>query len=311
MERIGTTTGWIAIVTTLAACGADGDTGSGDAAAEAETSQATVELVGRGTVSSELPEFATTLSPDRDTIFFNRTTVDRSRIELLVSVRSDDAWTPARPFAPTEGIEAIDPFMAADGRRLYFSLLTSRPGASVDSPDLWYVDRVEGGWGEPIALPEPINSDSSDVFNSLASDGTMVFSSRRDAERRVYETRWTGDGWSDPVPIRFGDVTGVSNPAISPDGRFLVVSASLGEAAPPDLYVACRTDAGWGDLRRLPEPVNGPLAEFAPGIAGDFLYFTSERPGVVDATPDAERPPGDIYRTPVAVAAAPCGGIAD
>jgi Tol biopolymer transport system component len=43
--------------------------------------------------------------------------------------------------------------------------------------------------------------------------------------------------------------------------------------------------------------VNTQYAEFAPGISpdGKYLFFTSERPGIVAATPEG-RPPGDIYQ---------------
>ncbi|NNF27040.1 MAG: hypothetical protein HKN73_07470, partial [Gemmatimonadetes bacterium] len=44
-----------------------------------------VELFAPGVVSSTLPEFATTFTPSGDTVFFNRTTPDRSRIDLLFS----------------------------------------------------------------------------------------------------------------------------------------------------------------------------------------------------------------------------------
>jgi hypothetical protein len=264
----------------------------------------TLEVFAPGVVSSELPEFATTFSPSGDTVFYNRTSADRSRLDLFYSTRVDGSWSPGRAFEPLEGVRAIDPFLTADGGRLYFSSDLPPDGRPGGSFNLWFLERTPTGWSEPRFVPT-VGSDSSDVFNSLAEDGTMVFSSRRDGVRRIYAVRPEADGWSEPELVRFGDVDEGSNPAISPDGRFVVFSRPT-PAGPPDLFVSCRSESGWDEPQRLPEPVSSPFTELAPGFAGPDLYFTSERPGVVPAVPDSVRPPGDIYRTPKAWIAAMC-----
>ena len=47
--------------------------------------------------------------------------------------------------------------------------------------------------------------------------------------------------------------------------------------------------------------VNSPFADFAPAFSPDgrYLFFTSERPGIVPAQASG-RPPGDIYQIDVA-----------
>jgi hypothetical protein len=268
-----------------------------------------VELFGSGTISTNLPEFGTTFSPSGDTVFFNRTPPDRSRLDLLYAIKSGGVWTDGRVFEPVAGVRAIDPFLSADGTRLYFSSDLPRPGGQSGSFNLWYLARTPSGWSEPNLVPDPINSDSSDVFNSVAADGTMVFSSRRDGVRRIYSSRAEGGSWSDPTLLRFGKADSGSNPAISPDGQ-LIVFARPTSAGPTDLFVSCRSDAGWAEPQRLPEPVSSPFTELAPGFDDSHLYFTSERPGVTPAVPDSVRPPGDIYRTPRGWLAAMCPGQA-
>lgn len=264
-----------------------------------------VELFSPGVVSTELPEFATTFSPSGDTVFFNRTSADRSRIDLLYSVRTSGAWSAPAGVSVVERARVIDPFISADGNRLYFSSDSPVDGDPATSFNLWFVERTPPGWGDPVPLPRPINSDSSEVFNSFADDGTMVFSSRRDGIRRVYSTRLGAQGWSDPVVLRLGEMDAGSNPAISPAGNLIVISVRTEDGA-PDLYVSCRSGSEWTEPRRLPEPVNSRFAEFAPGFTPTHLYFTSERPGVMEAVPDSVRPPGDIYRTPRAWIDAMC-----
>lgn len=266
---------------------------------------APVELVGAGTISTIAPEFATSLSPTGDTLFFNRASADRSEIVLLYSTRSGGAWGPPQPFGPTEGIRAIDPFIDATGRRVYFSSDLPMEGAPDGDFNLWFVGKTGDGWSSPTALPTPINSDSSEVFNSFALDGTMVFSSNRDGVDRIYSSRLEGDGATEPIPIQFGAIHDGSNAAISPDGA-LIVFARSGPDGPSDLYVSCREDSGWNAPVLLPEPINSPYTDFAPGFSAGHLYFSSERPGVAGPVPESVRPPGDIYRTPLEGIASHC-----
>lgn len=201
--------------------------------------------------------------------------------------------------------------MSSDGTRLYFSSDRPRNGSVGTSFNLWYLERTEAGWSEPRFVGGSVNSDAgADIFNSLASDGMMVFSSTRDGPRRIYSTRETDGVWADPTPLVFGTVEEGSNPAISPDGTFIVLPFRE-QDRPPDLHVSCRNGESWGTPIFLPRPINSDFADFAPGVTADHVYFTSERPGVVGAQPDSVRPPGDIYRVPLAPVRAMCeaGGM--
>jgi len=105
-----------------------------------------------------------------------------------------------------------------------------------------------------------------------------------------------GGAWPAHKPIE--SLKGI-NPLIAPDGSFLVFSAELaGQLGENDLYIARRgPGATWSPPQHLGTTVNTPRAEFAPGLSPDgrYLFFTSERPGVVPA-PTEGRPPGDIYQ---------------
>ena len=295
--------GWVAAgLAGLALLGCDPG-GAPDATGTSEAFE--VELFGAGILSTELPEFATAFSPSGDTVFFNRTPPDRSRIDLLYAVRSGTGWSEPAPFPRLAEVWAIDPFVTVDGSYLYFSSDLPRPGGLEGAVNLWRL-ALDGPDREPEVLPTPINTDSSDVFNAIAADGLMVFSSRRSGERRIYEVA-LGDPDAEPALLDLGGFPSASNPTISPDGRLLVFARSEGEA-PPDLYLACRDGAGWGPPLLLPAPINSEHTEFAPGFGARHLHFTSERPGIVGPMPAGERPPGDLYRTRLEPVRALCGG---
>lgn len=254
------------------------------------------ELLGSGSLSTEAPEFATTVTPDGREWYFNRTSADRSQLTIMVSAFDGRGWGAARTVEFSGTFRDIDPHVSPDGRRLYFSSDRPRPGTRLRSFSTWYVERrADGSWSAPIDPGVPVNSDSSDVFVSSTHDGDVVFSSTRHGPRDVFITRETAGRWSAPVALGVAGAPG--NPAVSPSGRWLVFTRDVpGRGA--DLFVSCRTMTGFGPAVAMPTPINGAYADFAPAFDATerWLFFTSERPGMVGPQPDGVRPPGDLYR---------------
>ena len=70
----------------------------------------------------------------------------------------------------------------------------------------------------------------------------------------------------------------------------------FGEA---DLYICWKnTDGTWSKPINMGEEINSEYVEFAPSISadGEYLYFTSERPGMVQDFEEGKRRPGDLYK---------------
>ena len=92
----------------------------------------------------------------------------------------------------------------------------------------------------------------------------------------------------------------LTNPAISPDESFLVFSSGdLGGEGASDLFITYKNREGeWSEPKNLGAGINSAFSDFAPSVSpdGKYLYFTSERSGVVKADEIEGRPPGDIYR---------------
>lgn len=265
-------------------------------------------MVAPGIVSTDLPEFALTISADGNEMYFNRASADRAKLTIMTTQRTGGTWkTPVvAPFSGTW--RDVDPFLAPDGQRLYFSSNRPRTSSSVASFSTWYVERSAAGWSDPVDPGLPLNSDSSDVFASVSRDGELYFSSTRDGRPAIYVSRNAGGTWTLPVRVELGTAAaGAGNPMISPDGRVLLMSLVKPDGD-TDIVYACRVGNGWTPPRALPAPVNSSRADFAPAIdvSGSTLYFTSERPGIVGAQPDSVRPPGDIYRIPLGNAGIDC-----
>lgn len=260
------------------------------------------DLFAPGVISTEVPEIATTFSVTGDTVWFSRASAEFVDLAIMRSIRSDDGWAMPDTVIHYPDAPVADPFMSHDGTRLYFSADLSGREEGGARWDTWLIQRVGNNWTAPMNVGSPPNSDSVDIFVSETLDGDLVFMSNRDG-RRIYRAARAEMGWSEPEALEIPGTEGRNpgNPLISPSGNVLVFAMDADTTAAErsaDLFVTCREGDGWSDPRALPEPVNSPYTDFAPGLGpGGELYFTSQRPGVVQEVPDGARRPGDLYRS--------------
>jgi len=259
-------------------------------------------IIGHGAISTKAPEFAWSETLDGREAYFNRATLDDSTPSILVTRRTRDGWS-APEVVPFSGIyRDADPFITADGARLFFSSNRPRPGEdAVGDYNLWVVHREGAGWSEPVILPEPINTGETEIYSTLSRDGVLYFNSTRSGHRLIYRAAPVGEGFGVPELVTLSGPAGErpGNPAISPDGDTLVF-VDTGEESPTagDLFMSRRRGDRWSMPERLPPPINSEWADFAPCFSPDgaSLTFTSERPGLVSTLPEGVRPPGDLYR---------------
>ncbi len=258
-------------------------------------------IFARGVVSSENPEFGTSFSHDGRTVYFNWASADRSVLKILQSTFANGKWGPPLPLPFSDGAyRDVDPFVAPDGERLYFS--SNRPLFD-DEPkgdfDTWYVEKAAGGWSEPINPGAPLNGPGHEVFVSAANNGTVYFrlDGANDGARAIYKATVSDGVFQEPVAIDLG-IQDPSNPCIAADESFLIVSARNPAGDDSDLFASRFVNGAWQAAEPLASPVNSEYTEFAPALSPDgrYLFFTSERPGVVPAEGVIGRRPGDIYQ---------------
>jgi outer membrane protein OmpA-like peptidoglycan-associated protein len=113
-----------------------------------------------------------------DVFYFATTAHSRSgNHEIWVSHLRDGVWSyPENLGAPVNDPRgSYAPFIAADGRTLYF---TSRRPGGAGSGDVYVTVLGDSGWQQPINLGPSINTPDDDAFFSIPASGDRVYFSR-------------------------------------------------------------------------------------------------------------------------------------
>lgn len=122
-------------------------------------------------------------------IALNRGDSYNSRDLYVSFLVANKYWTPPKNLGPdiNTNFRESTPFLASDGKRLYFS--SDRPG-SLGGMDIFYSDRLDyswQNWSEVKSLPAPINSEFNDSQPCLTKDENYVFfSSDRDGDSDIF-----------------------------------------------------------------------------------------------------------------------------
>ena len=107
----------------------------------------------------------------------------------------------------------------------------------------------------------------------------------------IYRSQWRDGRFEAPVRVSFGeDAHSDYDPAVAPDETYIIFSSGRPPAPKTtDLFIAFRTDTGWGDpidLRSaLSDNVHGIEARLSPD--GKTLYFSNSRSSSGADIPDA------------------------
>jgi Tol biopolymer transport system component len=238
-------------------------------------------------------EGAAAFSPDGATVYFMRSVGDGWT--LLESHRTGGHWSTPRP-APFSGRwRDLDPAMAPDGSHLLF--VSNRPVAGNTPIDmihagrrhagngmnLWRVDRHGAGWGRPVRLPDSINSCSMTFAPSIAADGSVYFIGCDEATQalRLMHAPYRHGHYLAPETVKLdGAGAAIRDPAIAPDGSFIVVSTRRAKDARYRLAIAFHTSDGWTGPQDLGDAVNQGTHSMGGQLGPDHrtLYFYSDRP---------------------------------
>jgi len=251
----------------------------------------TPEIFAPGIVSTEKREINSVFSPDGNEFFF--AAKDGNTIKMYFSQQIDRKWTKPKAFPYNDGTRNGDMNYSSDGKRLYFCS-NRKTEAYLGELDIWYCERTESGWAEPVHMGTPVNSDSSDTYPVFTQNGGLYFGSNRKGgwgDKDVYYSRFIDGKYSEPIPLGEAINTeyGEGNTYVDFEESFMIINSwGRPEAyGSGDLYISYRLANGsWSKAKNMGEPINTEFLEFCPMLShdGKYLFFTSYRRG-----------DGDIY----------------
>ncbi|MGO0999775.1 TolB family protein [Lysobacter sp. CA196] len=253
-------------------------------------------------IASDQYESSPTFSPDGRELYFMRSDRQFANWKILYSRCGRDGWSTPQPpsFAAASGADA-DPFLSADGRRLYF--VSTRHDPAGEDLDIHYVERgADGAWGGAQRLPEPVNSKASELLPRATADGRLYFGSSRGGghgKNDLYLATPQADGdWRvRNLGAPLSTAADEYEADVARDGRSLVAVIDRGDRS--HLYRFERRGDGWRESGRI--PARSDVFQVGPLLSprGDRLLFAQadgERSGelfLIDlvAKPDLAWPP--------------------
>ena len=220
-----------------------------------------------------------TFSPDGNECYYQAYT-SGFLSKIYYCEQANNTWTePAEAsFSVNKTVES--PFMSTDGNRLYF---TRKDGTN---NDIYKVERISGGWGEPQLLPEPVNSDFDENSYMETSDGQVYIDSKRPDgnDFNIWYIR-NSSSQAEELGSAVNSADWDNSPCIAPDGSYLIFGSERnGREGQARLYISFAKENGeWTDaidMNSRGAVINDNNAhQSAPSLSpdGKYLFFIRHR----------------------------------
>lgn len=233
-------------------------------------------------ISTRNTDWTLTFMPDGNEAYY--TLQGLNNYNHLICIKSvNSVWQQPQIASFSNPDHNADPFIAPDGKRLFFW----SNGVDGDNSDIWYVDRIGDGWGKPIKLDSVINTKSWQIFPTVSSNGNLYFSSKYADTKGgydIYRCDYINGKYS--TPFNLGDSINTSlleqEPFISPDESYIIFASD--RHAPKtsnwDLYISFKKkDGTWATAKNMGNKINSPYMDQAAIVTSDgkYLFFSTSR----------------------------------
>jgi Tol biopolymer transport system component len=217
-------------------------------------------------------------SPDGNECYFTVWGTNFSSCKIYCTKTLNNTWTEQVEASFSIGHYCGEPFLSADGNKLYFNY------SYRDKPtNMWVVQRTNQGWSDPQELPSPINSERWDANYSESAEGTIYFASNRPGGFDEKGDIWCIRKASDQPNLAEILGTPVNSTAwdaglIAPDGSYLIFTSERpGGIGRSDLYITfIKEDNSWTTPANMKSiNISGISSTTDPSISPDgrFLFF--------------------------------------
>ncbi|RQV98063.1 MAG: hypothetical protein EH225_13825, partial [Calditrichaeota bacterium] len=241
-------------------------------------------------IIADAPHSVAVFSPEGDEILW----VPWSTLKMQTMKQVNGVWQKPQTVSFAVEYDAENPWLSADGSRLYFT--STRPVPAEKSPakkkfwneNIWVVERKADGWSEPIPLNQHVNA--LDLHWQISMDDRnhdLYFSASSTEEgggSDIYRSAFRDGDYANPVKL--GDAVNTQGdedtPFIASDGSYLIFARKPGADKSADLYVSFRNPSGaCREAVSLDSHINSDAHEVCPMVTRDgrYFFFISMRSG--------------------------------
>lgn len=247
----------------------------------------TAKVFGSGFISTGQYERDFALSPDGTEIFYTLQS-PLAAYQTIVYCQKDKQGRWSKPVvAPFAGkYRDLEPAFTQDGMRLYFSSDRPLGGAVAKDVDIWWVDKKNGKWGEPVNAGPIVNGPADEYYPSIAKSGNLYFTASYPnsyGKEDIYIARWKNGQFQRPEPLdtSVNSKTYEFNAFVSPDETYIIFTSygRKDDKGRGDLYASRKgADGKWQKSVNL-STINSERLDYCPFVSfdGQWLFFTSER----------------------------------
>ncbi len=250
-----------------------------------------LEVFGENIISTSLFERDFALSPNRDEIIFTLGEFKQKKRFLVHLKKKNNLWSKPSILNISGEYQDIEPFFSIDGTKLFFA--SNRPinnNSSRKDYNIWFSEKVDNKWNNPIALDTTINTTKDEFYPSVSSNGNLYFTATRKdgiGTEDIFISKFSNGRYSKPKVLseNINSKTYEFNAFVNADESLLIFS-SFGRKdgfGGGDLYFSKKDAQGnWQKAQNMGKEINSSALDFCPFLDEKTknLYFSSERSNI-------------------------------
>lgn len=180
------------------------------------------------------------------------------------------------------------PIFSPDGNRIYFYSRRPLQGDTIinDNYDIWYVERSNDDWSEPVNLDESINSDEDECTSRFNKKGDLYFERyKKDRKHILFKSKFDNGVFQEARVLKeLSDQNEFFKPIVIEDEDYFIFTNDIqkGRFFYSYLFISYKkSDGSWTTPKSMGDMINFGEGRF-PSLSPDerFLFFTSYRTGI-------------------------------
>ncbi len=200
---------------------------------------------------------------------------------IVVCKRTNGVWSEPKAASFDSGCDHHDdnPTFTADGKRIYFTSWRPLPGDAkgddlTSQENIWYVDRSDGGRGEPKPVSQLINAKPLHWGLSVSNSGNLYYSTNKEG---LMLSRYVDGKLTKPVKVTEAYHKGYVGlcACIAPDESYILFGASkIAKNKGIFLYAGYRLkDGSWSSPVALGMKIQSSSWANYPKLTADGKYL--------------------------------------